>query len=103
MSKVNVYVKEYYLHTEWETAVNATATGTPGQEVVKTQRETLTWIPNDGRIVISDLKPNLQTQMRAGFTPWDPATDLAKKYHRGRIPQQVANLIQAKGLQQVFQ
>ena len=84
LSKVMVYVKEYYLYTEWEHKANAMATGTPGQEVVRTGQGTITWIPNDGRIVVTHLRSALQTQMRAGFPPWDPATDLAKRYHRGK-------------------
>ena len=103
MSKVLVYVKEYYLHTEWEHKANAMATGTPGQEVVRTVHGTITWIPNDGRIVITHLRGTLQTQMRVGFPPWDPERDMAKRYHRGKIPVQIASLMQSKGLKPLFQ
>ena len=103
LSKVMVYVKEYYLYTEWEHRANAMATGTPGQEVVRTAQGTITWIPNDGRIVITHLRGTLQTQMRAGFPPWDPERDLAKRHHRGKIPVQIANLMQAKGMKPLFQ
>ena len=35
-----------------------------------------------------------------GFPPWDPMTDMSKKYHRGKIPIHITNIIQTKGLRE---
>ena len=47
---------------------------------MRTSQGTVTWIPNDKRIVITDLGFRLQEQFRAGFVPCDPAVDMAKHY-----------------------
>ena len=91
------------MYTNWSDKINATAAGTPGQEVVRTGQGTVTWIPNDKRIVITDLGGQLQTQFRAGFVPWDPTVDMAKHYHRGKIPVNIVNAFQGKALVQGFQ
>ena len=103
LSHIKVYVREYYLYTDWTDRINATAAGTPGQEVVRTGQGTVTWIPNDKRIVITDLGFQLQEQFRAGFVPWDPAVDMAKHYHRGKIPINIVNAFQGKARPQLFQ
>ena len=71
--------------------------------MVRTSPGTLTKIPNDKRIVITELSRQLQVQMRAGFEPWDPTTDMAKHYHRGKIPINIMNVFQGKALTQGFQ
>ena len=103
LSHIKVYVREYYLYTDWTNRINATAAGTPGQEVVRTGQGTVTWIPNDKRIVITDLGFQLQEQFRAGFAPWDPAVDMAKHYHRGKIPVNIVNAFQGRARPQLFQ
>ena len=52
LSKVKVYVREYYQFTKWAAKINAAAAGTPGQEVARTSKGTVTLIPNDTRINI---------------------------------------------------
>ena len=71
--------------------------------MARTSQGTLTWIPNDKRIVITDLGRQLQVQMKAGFKPWDPAADMAKHCYRGRAPVNIANVFQGKALNQGFQ
>ena len=82
MPKVTIYVKEYYMYTPWAARANASATGTPRQDVVKTQHGTVTWIPNDKRIVVADVSKSLQAKITTRFDPWDPQTDMARHYHR---------------------
>ena len=103
LSQIKVYVREYYMYTNWTGKINSAATGTPGQEVVRTSDGTITWIPNDKRIVITELGAQLQAQMRAGFPPWDPTIDMAKHYHRGKIPVNIVNAFQGKALNPSFQ
>ena len=91
------------MYTNWSDKINAIAAGTPGQEVGRTGQGTVTWIPNDKRIVITDLGVQLQAQYRAGFVPWDPTVDMAKHYHRGKIPVNIVNAFQGKALVQGFQ
>ena len=55
------------------------------------------------RIVITELGKQLQTQMRAGFEPWDPTTDMAKRYRRGKLPVNIMNVFQGKVHTQGFQ
>ena len=82
LAKVKVNVREYYMYTPWQPRAHATATGTPGRELVRTPHGTLTWIPNDRRIVIANVSTNLQVQLTVGFPPWDPATDMANNEPR---------------------
>ena len=69
-------MREYYLYTPWAAKINAAAKGTPGQEVVRTPKGTITWIPNDTRINVANLDKSLKAQTTTGFEAWDPTTDL---------------------------
>ena len=99
MAQVKIYVREYYAFTQWHKQINAEATGAPGQEAVTAQQGTLAWIPNDRRIVIADVAKSLQRQMAAGFEQWDPQRDMARHYHRGRIPMSVTTMLRRQGYQ----
>ena len=103
LSTVKIYVRKYYQFTKWAAKVNAAATGTPGQEVVRASKGTITWIPNDTRINVSNLNRALKTQTTAGFEAWDPHTDMSKHYHRGRTPIQIANVVHRQQGTQSFQ
>ena len=67
MATVKGHVKEYYAYTQWASMTNATATGTVGQDVVRTQHGTLTWITNHKRIAIANANVQLQTHVTVGF------------------------------------
>ena len=103
LAKVKVYVREYYSYTPWSSCINASATGTPCQEVIRTSRGTITWIPNDTRINIYSLETSLRMQMTTGPEAWNPETGMAKHYHRGRTPVQIANVLHARRNTQGFQ
>ena len=81
---------------------NATDTGPPGQEVVRTVHGTITWIPNAKIIVVANISRQLQAHMTTGFEPWDPNTDMARHYHRGRIPEHIANMLHGQNAAQGF-
>ena len=103
LAKVQIYVKELYLYTQWSTRINSSATGNPGQEVVRTPYGTVTWVPSDKRIVAPTLNRRLQVLITTAFPPWDPSTDMQRRYHRGRIPIRIANLLNAQGTPALFQ
>ena len=103
LSKVKVYVREYYMYTRWAASANATATGTPGQEVVRTQHGTVSSVPHDNRIVVANDSRRLHVQITLGFEPWDLNTDMDRRYHRGRVPMYVANMLARPQHQEGFQ
>ena len=103
LSKVKVYVREYYMYTRWAARANATATGTPVQEFVRTHHGTVTLVPHDTRIVVANHNRQLHVQIASGFEPWGPNTDMARRYHRGRVPVYVANTMQYHSTRKGFQ
>ena len=100
LSKVKVYVREYYMYTRWAARANATATGTPVQEFVRTHHGTVTLVPHDTRIVVANHNRQLHVQIASGFEPWGPNTDMA---NRGRVPVYVANTMQYHSTRNGFQ
>ncbi|MFM7989535.1 MAG: hypothetical protein ACKPKO_60495, partial [Candidatus Fonsibacter sp.] len=102
LAEAGIYVKELYEASRWAHMVNATSTGNPGQEVVRTRHGTLTWVPNDRRVVVAHLNRKMQVMLTAILPPWDPAKDMAKRYHRGRLPVHIANLLAERTERPVF-
>ena len=54
LSVVGFYVREAYLYTPFAESINSQASGNAGQEVVRTKLGTLTWVPSDRRIIVSN-------------------------------------------------
>ena len=81
------------MYTRWAARANATATGTPVQEFVRTHHGTVTLVPHDTRIVVANHNRQLHVQITSGFEPWDSNTDMDRRYHRGRVPMYAANMI----------
>lgn len=97
LSQAKLFVLDYYRGTEWENHANCTSTGNTGHEVVRTPLGTATWVPNDKRISITLTNKSLLARLATVFEPWNLQKDLARKYHRGRLPQQIQSLLnQAK-------
>ena len=99
VSEVGIFVKDYYLHTQYVHHANAAASGNSGQIVVKTQQGTLTWVPNDRRVSISNNSPTLRTKLSLIVEPWHPHRDLARHYHKGRLPQMVKSYLSEREAQ----
>ena len=87
------YVKEHYFFTEFSQHVNSTSSGNPGQEVCRTGFGTLTWVPSDKRICIAGGNRLLYGRMAVICQQWNPESDMARRYHRGRVPAQIASFL----------
>ena len=92
LATIGIYVQELYMHTQWNKrralpgllVPNAVASGQPGQEVVKSVYGTVTWHPNDKRILVAPGNKELDARIAAGFEPWDPERDLEDEDARHR-------------------
>ena len=94
---MRIFVREHYLHTNYESMINATASGNVGQEVVRSGHGTITWVPNDRRIVVPQTASLLQARLGVGFPAWNPLKDMATKYHHNKVPQQIQRMLSAQG------
>ena len=111
MARIKIFVREFYAFTKYSgtqrpgglVVPNALASGNPGQLVVRTTIGTATWVPNDRRIIVSPGSTELHRRITMGFPAWNPELYMSKKYHRNRIPQQIAALYAASSSGQGFQ
>ena len=111
LARIKIFVREFYSFTKYSgtqrpgglVVPNALASGNPGQLVVRTTIGTATWIPNDRRIIVSPGSSELHRRITMGFPAWNPELYMSKKYHRNRIPQQIAALYTASSSGQGFQ
>ena len=97
VSQIGICVQEMYSFTPWQGSINAVAAGNQGQLVIKTAAGTITWIPSDRRITISNSSKSLQTKLEAICMPWDKDRDMSQKYHRGRVPNQIQSALAQTG------
>ena len=97
LSRVKVFVEGHYLHTPYQQEINATSSGNVGQLVVRCGLGTITWVPNDRRIIVSHSSRILRDRLCAGFEAWDPERDMASKYHHNKVPQQIQRMLTFKG------
>ena len=96
LSRIGFYVKEAYRFTAYPEAVNCESSGNTGQEVVRTKLGTLTWVPSDRRMVVSNTNPELARRLLLVFLPWDLQNDKIK-YRRGKLPLQISSMLYAQG------
>ena len=97
LALVRIYVRDLYLHTPWANLSNASSSGNSGQEVVRTNYGTCTWIPSDLRISIANNSRVLLERLSLAFYPWTIDQDMQRRYRHGRVPQQVQSLLLAQG------
>ena len=103
LGRIRLFVKELYAFTAHEGKCNAGASGNVGQEVIRCAHGTLTWVPNDHRIVVANSSTILQARVAAAYPEWNPSTDMARRYHHNRIPQQITQLLAAQDTALGFQ
>ncbi|MFM7983570.1 MAG: hypothetical protein ACKPKO_30015, partial [Candidatus Fonsibacter sp.] len=96
LSEACIFMKQVYEWTEHKSCSNAVASGNPGQEVSKTRMGTVTWVPSDTRLIVSTANVELLSRLCTVFEPWIPERDLGKKYHRGKIPQQIREMLHTR-------
>ena len=100
LTNIKIYVRELYAYTAYvgtgctaAAVPNATSSGNAGQEVVRTTLGTLTWVPSDHRLIVSTSNKQLQHRITLQYPPWVPELDMARKYHKGRAPLQIATML----------
>ena len=93
VSQVGYYVREHYMFTKWEGRINCSAAGNEGQVVIRAASGTFTWLPADKRIMISNSSSGIQARLEVICSPWRPEADMVRRYHRGKLPNQIQSFL----------